>query len=100
MPAGCVFPVYAAFSCKNAAQLACMSITETLDCTSVFAADDSLKWDYFSAGPTQKPQIDAVSNPEGFFGTTEFGFSKKNEVFVGAFPVLALMTPYVRLIFQ
>ena len=32
------------------------------------------------AGPTQKPQINAVSNPGKFFGATEFGFSKKNEV--------------------
>lgn len=35
-------------------------------------------------GPTNKPsKIDAVSNPKGFFGTTRFGFSKANEVFVG-----------------
>ena len=32
------------------------------------------------AGPTQKPQINAVGNPKQFFGITEFGFSKKNEV--------------------
>ncbi len=36
------------------------------------------------AGPNSKPnKIDAVSNPKGFFGTTRFGFSKANEVFVG-----------------
>ena len=36
------------------------------------------------AGPNNKPnKIDAVSNPKGFFGTTRFGFSKANEVFVG-----------------
>lgn len=35
------------------------------------------------AGPTQKPQINAVEKPGKFFGVTEFGFSKKNEVFVG-----------------
>ena len=32
------------------------------------------------AGPTQKPQLNAVSTPGKFFGATEFGFSKKNEV--------------------
>lgn len=37
-----------------------------------------------AAGPTQKPQINAVGNPGEFFGTTEFGFSKRNELFVGA----------------
>ncbi|EIE19148.1 hypothetical protein COCSUDRAFT_59631 [Coccomyxa subellipsoidea C-169] len=35
------------------------------------------------AGPTQKPQINAVSNPGDMFGATEFGFSKKNELLVG-----------------
>lgn len=35
------------------------------------------------AGPTQKPQYNAVSTPGKFFGATEFGFSKKNEVLVG-----------------
>ena len=39
---------------------------------------------YYHAGPNNKPnKIDAVSNPKGFFGTTRFGFSKANEVFVG-----------------
>ena len=31
-------------------------------------------------GPTQKPQYNAVGTPKKFFGVTEFGFSKKNEV--------------------
>ena len=35
------------------------------------------------AGPTQKPKINAVSNPGDTFGATEFGFSKKNELLVG-----------------
>lgn len=35
------------------------------------------------AGPTQKPQINAISNPGETFGATEFGFSKKNELLVG-----------------
>eukprot|EP00884_Botryococcus_braunii_P016384 jgi/Botrbrau1/3429/Bobra.139_1s0009.1 len=35
------------------------------------------------AGPTQKPQINLVGNPGEFLGVTEFGFSKKNELFVG-----------------
>lgn len=34
-------------------------------------------------GPTQDPKINAVSDPKGFFGITRFGFSKKNEIFVG-----------------
>lgn len=35
------------------------------------------------AGPTQKPKINAVSNPGDTLGATEFGFSKKNELLVG-----------------
>jgi len=36
------------------------------------------------SGPNNKPsKVDAVSNPKKFFGTTRFGFSKANEVFVG-----------------
>lgn len=38
------------------------------------------------AGPTQKPQINLVENPGEFLGVTEFGFSKKNELFVGEGP--------------
>ncbi len=37
-------------------------------------------------GPTQKPQINLVGNPGEFLGVTEFGFSKKNELFVGEGP--------------
>ena len=34
------------------------------------------------AGPNQNPKITAAE-PKKFLGITEFGFSKKNEVFVG-----------------
>ncbi len=46
-------------------------------------------WLCHSPGPNSRPdKIDAVSNPKGFFGTTRFGFSKANEVFVGRTGVL------------
>ena len=46
------------------------------------SADVILVW--CASGPNNKPsKVDAVSNPKKFFGTTRFGFSKANEVFVG-----------------
>lgn len=42
-------------------------------------------------GPTQKA-MDPVSNPQGYLGTSNaFGFTKKNELFVGRVAMLVSM---------
>jgi photosystem II protein len=48
-----------------------------------FSAENQRDVKKRGAGPTQKPQINAVGNPGKFFGATEYGFSKKNELLVG-----------------
>ncbi|KAA6421056.1 MAG: hypothetical protein FRX49_08967, partial [Trebouxia sp. A1-2] len=47
-------------------------------------------------GPVQNPQKDAVSDPQGFLGISKaFGFTKRNEVFVGRIAMIGFAAAIV-----